>query len=118
MSNVDPQLDILVPHIGVEMNVLHEAPRKGLTELNGEPIMWKPNKPIKAALKFVGFYVAERSSSMSAILQSTTDKFERKYFCRSTDFAKLLKTTPAIAGVFVTEWKFRRCGRHIFILEA
>lgn len=118
MNTKDPQLDILVPHLGANMNVPHKAPKKGLTELNGQPIMWKENKPFKAALRFSGFYVAKRSASMSAILKSTTGEYERTYYCKKQDFEKLLKSTPAIAGVFVTEWKFRRAGRFIFICEA
>lgn len=100
------------------MNVPHEAPKKGLTELGGKPILWKPNEPIKAALKFSHFYVSQTGGSMSAVLKNTADGYNRTYYCREKDFAKLLKVTPAIAGVFVTEWKFRRAGRFIFVLEA
>jgi len=118
MPVANPQLDFLVPHIGKLMNVPESAPRKGLTELNGTPIMWKSNDPIKAALRFVRFFVARTGGSMQAILKNTENGLDRRYYCKCKDFEKLIKSTPAIAGVFVTEWRFRRSGRNIYILEA
>lgn len=112
----DPELNFLVPHVGKIMEVPDSAPKKGLTELDGEPIFWEENIPRKAALKFIRVWTAGTSRSWGAIFENTATG--HRYQMKGKDFNKLIVSTPAVAGVFVTEWKFRRCGRHIYICEA
>jgi len=81
-----------------------------------EPIEWKENKPFKAGLSLSHLYSSNQSTSCQAVLHDTENGYE--YVMKEEDFVQLLKTLPAIAGVFVGEWVFRKSGRYLSVCLA
>lgn len=80
-----------------------------------ETIEWLENRPFKAGLSLSHLYSTAQSSQCQAVLHNTETGYE--YVMKEEDFVKLLKTLPAIAGVFVGEWVFRKSGRYISIVH-
>lgn len=122
--------DFLVPHVvGKHGCVPRQCPAKTSTECDmaypnkgygytrkTEPIEWKENKPFQAGLSLSHLYSSSQSTSCQAVLHNTETGYE--YVMKEEDFVKLLKTLPAVAGVFVGEWIFRKSGRYISIAQA
>ena len=130
MANKDDK-DFLVPHV-VDRHgcVPRQCPKKdsetcsmAFANKNGYgyttktvKIEWKENKPFKAGLSLSHLYSSNQSSNCQAVLHNTETGSE--YVMKEADFVQLLKTLPAIAGVFVGEWVFRKSGRYISITQA
>lgn len=81
-----------------------------------EKIEWLENKPFKAGLSLSHLYSSAQGTTCQAVLHNTEKGYE--YVMREKDFVHLLKTLPAISGVFVGEWVFRKNGRYISISQA
>jgi len=127
MSEKDDR-DFLVPHVVGKFGcVPRQCPEKGATSCNvavpnkpyqfeSQNIEWLENKPFKAGLSSSHLYSSNQSNNCQAVLHDTEKGYE--YVMREDDFVHLLKTLPAIAGVFVGEWIFRKSGRYISIAQA
>lgn len=115
-DKTNKEYDFLVPHVGGDGNVPFHCPAKDKTEERGRPIVWKANKSFKVGLEFVNMYSSQSSTNIFAVMRNAAT--DAKYKMREDDFKKLLKNTPAIAGIFVGEWRFRKKGRYISICEA
>jgi len=110
--------DFLVPHVRYIGNVPRECPAQNAkTTLYGqEPIMWLENKPFKAALVFDRLYSNTNSIGCQAVLKDAEKDYS--YVMNEDDFYQLIKTLPAVAGVFVGEWISVKSGRYISIKQA
>lgn len=123
--------DFLVPHVSGKIGcVPRQCPAANSTVCEmaystGSPygytrrkesIEWRENKPFKAGLSLSHLYSSSQSISSQAVLHDTEKGYE--YVMKEKDFVHLLKTLPAVAGVFVGEWIFIKSGRYISISPA
>lgn len=75
----------------------------------GEPVNWQPNKPFKAALKFINMFHGARNST-HAVFQKLGS--EATFVMREEHLCECLKKGVLIHGVILGEWRFmQRSGR-------
>lgn len=112
------KMDFMVPHIRYVGNVPRECPAQNakFTLYGQEPVMWLENKPFKAALVFDRLYSNNNSIACQAVLKDAEKGYP--YVMNEDDIYQLIKTLPAVAGVFVGEWIFVKSGRYISIKQA
>ena len=130
MVVANKEFNFLVPYYGdVEKSqVPWRCPKKAATEgeycrlindrfvTTPELITWEENKPFKVGLEFVSMYTTGRNGSIFAVLKNAAT--DAQYNMRQDDFLLLIRNTPAIAGIFVGAWRFRKLGQYISVCEA
>lgn len=80
----------------------------------GEPIIWKENKPFKAALKFDK--VINKRSSVQFLMRNT--ETSATYYVSEDDFDDMMQNTTWIFGVCLGEWIFRSYRGYLSIVPA
>lgn len=129
-KKMNTEYDFPVPYMGdvEKRQVPFQCPAKGVTETSywrcvndmfvttNELVTWKENKPFKVGLEFVNMYSTGQSTKIFAVMKNAAT--DAQYNMRQDDFKRLLRNTPAIAGIFVGEWRFRKLGRYISVCEA
>ncbi len=82
--------------------------------ISREEIIWKPNKPFKAALKVVRLFQQSTSSHLAEMVDQSTGQ---KFLMRSEDFLEAIQNTAPIFGVFVGNWRFRKTSSKCYGLQ-
>lgn len=80
----------------------------------GDPIVWKENKPFKAALKFDK--VVNKRASVQFLMRNT--ETGATYYVSEDDFDDMMRNTTWIFGVCLGDWIFRSYRGYLSIVPA
>lgn len=98
------EFNFKVPHIMHEGAIPNRSPRSYEKMVNGLPILWRENEPFKAAFKYIQIFT--KTQVIQILFEDTGTGVER--YMLEDDFGRLIKSVPAIDGVFVGQWRFRK----------
>lgn len=98
------ELDFKIPHIMHDGAIPNKYPGEHAREVDGLPILWKENKSFEAAFEFINIWT--RQNEVYIRLKNTATGIVRCML--NDDFEKLIKSVPAVNGIFVGNWRFRK----------
>ena len=78
-----------------------------------DKIIWRPNEPFKAALRFVEMFDGVRGATHSRFENTETGA---KFIMRHQELEECLRKGVLVHGLILGEWRFQRRSRRYFIV--